>query len=193
MATVSTKPVTADEFFDFVHRPENAGRHFELERGEVIELPPPMKPHGFICGNVARILGNHAARGGDGYVCSNDTGLIVERDPDTVRGADLCYYVDNETLDNMPRKYSDSPPRLVVEVRSPTDREKKILRRLAEYLRLGVPMVWLVDPEDRFMSVHQPAQIPQVLDEADEVSGGEVLPGFTCRVSEFFARPGRAD
>jgi Uma2 family endonuclease len=191
MATATTKRLTADEFFDFVHRPDNAGKSFELERGEVIELPPPMKPHGLVCGNVARILGNYAAARKDGYVCSNDTGLIVEKHPDTVRGMDLCYYIDDQTLDTMPRKYSDAPPRLVVEVRSPTDREKKIMRRLEEYLRLGVPMVWLVDPEDRFVTVHEPGKIHQVLDEADELTGGAVLPDFRCRVSEFFARPGQ--
>jgi Uma2 family endonuclease len=191
MATASTKLLTADEFYDFVHRPENAGKWFELERGEVIELPPPMKPHGFVCGNVARILGNYAIARRDGYVCSNDTGLIVERGPDTVRGADVCYYVDDQTLDTMPRKYSDAPPRLVVEVRSPTDREKKIQRRLAEYLRLGVPMVWLVDPEDRFVAVYEPCKIHQVLEDTDELAGGEVLPAFRCRVAEFFARPGQ--
>jgi Uma2 family endonuclease len=191
MATASTKLLTADEFYDFVHRPENAGKWFELERGEVIELPPPMKPHGFVCGNIARILGNYAAQRREGYVCSNDTGLIVERAPDTVRGADVCYYVDDQTLDTMPRKYSDIPPRLVVEVRSPNDREKKIQRRLAEYLRLGVPMVWLVDPEDRYVSVYEPGKIHQVLEETDELAGGDVLPEFRCRVGGFFARPGQ--
>ena len=191
MATVQTRRVTADEFFDFVHRPENAGKHFELERGEVIELPPPMKPHGFVCGNVARILGNHATQRRNGYVCSNEIGLIVEHNPDTVRGADVCYYVDDQTLETMPRRYSDAPPQLVVEVRSPTDREKKIMRRLQEYLRLGVPTVWLVDPEDRFVTVHEPNKIHQVLEESEELTGGAALPDFRCRVSEFFARPGQ--
>jgi len=191
MATATTRLLTADEFYDFVHRPENAGKWFELERGEVIELPPPMKPHGFVCGNVAGILRNYAVARREGYVCSNDTGLIVEQDPDTVRGVDVCYYIDDQTLDTMPRKYSAAPPRLAVEVRSPTDRGKKIMRRLEEYLRLGVPMVWLVDPEDRFVTVHEPGKIHQVLDEADELTGGDVLPEFRCRISEFFARPGQ--
>ena len=70
MATVSTKLLTADEFYEFVHRPENAGRHFELERGEVIELPPPMKPHGFVCANVVFRLMKYAAEQNAGYVCS---------------------------------------------------------------------------------------------------------------------------
>jgi Uma2 family endonuclease len=190
MATATTKLLTADEFCDFVHRPENAGKWFELERGEVIELPPPQKPHGFVCANVAFLLMKYAAGRKLGYVCTNDTGLIVERGPDTVRGVDICYYIDDQTIDTMPRKYSDVPPRLAVEVRSPTDREKKIRKRLADYLRLGVPMVWLIDPEDRYVTVYEPGKIHQVLDEADEVTGGDVLPEFRCRVSEFFARPG---
>ena len=61
MATATTKLMTADEFCDFVHRPENAGKWFELERGEVIELPPPQKPHGFVCANVAFLLMKYAA------------------------------------------------------------------------------------------------------------------------------------
>ena len=32
MATVASKPITADEFYEFVHRPENRDRHFELDR-----------------------------------------------------------------------------------------------------------------------------------------------------------------
>jgi len=35
--------MTADEFYEFTCRPENARRWFELVRGEVIELPPPRK------------------------------------------------------------------------------------------------------------------------------------------------------
>lgn len=37
-ATTATR-MTAEEFFDWVHRPDNAGKWFELVRGEVLELP----------------------------------------------------------------------------------------------------------------------------------------------------------
>jgi len=36
---------TADEFFDFVHRPENRDRFFELERGVIIEVRPGKEPY----------------------------------------------------------------------------------------------------------------------------------------------------
>jgi Uma2 family endonuclease len=84
----ATERMTAAGFFDWVHRPENCGRWFELERGRVIEMPPPGERHGVVCGNISRILGNHMFQLGQGYVCTNDTGVVMETDPDTVRGID---------------------------------------------------------------------------------------------------------
>jgi hypothetical protein len=37
MVTVATKPVTAEEFYEFLLRPENRGRHFELEGWKMIQ------------------------------------------------------------------------------------------------------------------------------------------------------------
>lgn len=42
-----------------------------------------------------------------GHVCTNDTGLIVERDPDTVRGADVTLYDEVRRYDELNVKYSD--------------------------------------------------------------------------------------
>ena len=55
-----------------------------------------------------------------------------------------------ETMD---RKYGETPPRLVVEVRSPSDKERRVRKRLEEYLRFGVSMVWLVEPDRKPVKV----------------------------------------
>ena len=49
----ATDLMTAEAFFAWVHRPENADRWFELERGKVIEMPPPGHRHGVVCGTSA--------------------------------------------------------------------------------------------------------------------------------------------
>ncbi len=90
----------------------------------------------------------------------------------------------------MPVKYPDQPPRLAVEVRSPTDRWAKLHRRTAQFLQRGTAVVWVVDPEDRTVTVFRPNQIQQVFDEDEELTGGDELPEFRCRVAEFFAMPG---
>jgi Uma2 family endonuclease len=191
MATVTTTRMTADEFFEWVHRPENRDRYFELERGEVIEMPPPNKYHGFVCSNVAGVLRSFAIQRQKGYPCSNDAGFILESDPDTVRGPDVSFYEDDQTADTMDRKYSPQVPRLVVEVLSPGANPNKVMKRVLQFLARGVALVWVIDPELRSIAVYHPSRLPRVLDEADELDGNEVLPDFRCRVAEFFALPGK--
>ena len=84
------KLMTADEFFDWSNLPENDNKSLELVRGEVIELPAPTKPHGVVCVNVAFVLSTYARQRRKGYVTSNDAGVILERDPYTVRGPDVA-------------------------------------------------------------------------------------------------------
>jgi Uma2 family endonuclease len=189
MATVATKPMTAAEFFDWVHLPENRDRCFELERGEIVEMPLAGKYHGFVCANICRILGNFAAHCRQGYVCANDSGIIVERDPDTVRGADVCYYEDSQTADDMERKYSVEPPILAVEVMSPNDRINRTIRRVTQMLNMGVKQVWVVDPQARDVSIYRPGRDPEILTADQELVASEILSGFRCLVSDLFNVP----
>ncbi len=188
----STELMTAEEFFGWVSLPENCDLHVELERGEITDMPPPGKFHGFVCGNVARILGNYAQARGRGYVCSNDSGLIVERDPDTVRGPDLTFYEDSQTADDMERQFAAAPPVLAVEVLSPNDRVNRTVLRISQMLALGVKMIWIVDPETRDVSVYRTGRDPQLVPALDELTGEDVLPDFRCRVADLFAVPGQS-
>ena len=55
MATVASDLMTAEQFYEFVHRPENRDRIFELEDGEIVEMSRPGKKHGLgaICANAS--------------------------------------------------------------------------------------------------------------------------------------------
>lgn len=188
--TTAKKLMTAEEFCDWVHQPEQADKWFELVRGEVIELPPPFKLHGVVCYNISRILGNFLFERGKGYLTGNDSGVILERDPDTVRGPDVALYEAAETFAELHPKYGEAPPRLAIEVLSPNDRANRVLRKINDYLRCGVALVWVIDPEIRTLTVHQPGKSQVELTADQEVTGEEVLPGFRCRVGDFFALPG---
>ena len=190
-ATSATDRMTADEFYRWVNLPENRELHVELERGAVIEMPPPGKYHGFVCGNIAGILRNYAVKRARGYVCTNDAGLIVERDPDTVRGPDVTFYDDNQTADTMDRQFAERPPVLAVEVMSPNDRLNRTLLRISQMLELGVRMVWVVDPETRDVSVYRRGAAHRLVATDQELTGEDVLTEFRCRVSEFFHLPGQ--
>jgi Uma2 family endonuclease len=142
-----------------------------------------------VFGNSVWILGSYTRQRRRGYVCSNDTGLVLEREPDTVRGADVALYLESRAYEDLKIKYSESLPTLAVEVLSLTDRWKKMLRRIGQFLARGVAMVWLVDPEDRTVTVFRKGQEPIFLEETDELTGLDVLPDFRCSVADFFVIP----
>lgn len=184
--------MTAEEFCDWVHRPENEDKWFELVRGEVIEWPAPTRRHGCVSANVADALGNYTFRRGKGYVTSGGSGIILARDPDTVRGPDVALYEDAQTFEELHPKYGEVPPILAVEVLSPNDRTGRVMRKITDYLDNGVGLVWLVDPEVRNVTVYRPGK-QQVVREADqELTGEDVLPDFRCQVADFFFIPGEA-
>lgn len=189
MSLAGTSLITADEFAEFVELPENHGKFFELVRGEVIELPPPQKPHGFVCGNVAFYLSTFVRQRGDLYLCSNDTGVQVEEDPDTVRGPDISVFAGQIDLDE-DYGYKGDPPLLCVDVVSPSDRVNQIAERVADLLNGGVRLVWVVDPAARDVSIHRPGAVARRLQGAAEITGEDVLPGFACKISDFFASSG---
>src|SRR4051812_42500264 len=135
MANVLSELMTAEEFFDFVHEPRNRDRHFELEAGEVVKVPPPGDRHGTVCGLVAFVLIAYTRAINKGHVTTNDTGIVLERTPDTVRGADVALYLEKVKYKQLKPKYEDRPPKLIVEVLSPNDRRAKTLKRIAKFLR----------------------------------------------------------
>jgi Uma2 family endonuclease len=81
-------------------------------------------------------------------------------------------------------------PDLVVEVLSPSDRLGMVMRKVQQYLRAGIAMVWVVDGESRNVTVYRAGREPRVLEENEVLDGEDVLPGFTCAVADLFRLPG---
>jgi Uma2 family endonuclease len=190
MAVSAVKPVTAEEFFEFCGRPENEDGLFELERGEIVEVNRPGERHGFVCTNVVGLLRNYVIERGRGFVVSNDTGVIVERKPDSVKGPDAALYDESPRYEDLSPTYSHRIPALVVEVLSPTDRPGKIAQRVSRFLNAGVQLVWLIDPDARNVTVFRSGQNLVVFERDDHITGLDVLPDLRLRVAEFFLVPG---
>ena len=182
MASVETL-ITAEEF----GRMPDDGRRTELVRGRVIELPPPRMRHGQVCGLVSFHLMTHARANDLGHVLINDTGVVTEHDPDTVRGADVAYFsFARLAKGRLPAEYPTVPPELVIEVRSPSDRWRDILAKVAEYLEAGVLVVCVLDPESRAAHLYYPDQPNRTLGPDDELTFPECLPGFRVVVRSLF-------
>src|SRR5262245_66556947 len=116
MATVQTKLMTADEYWEWCQQPENAGKRAELVRGEIVEMPSPGERHALLCAWIAHLLWGYAARRGRGAVGANDMGLIVEEEPATVRGPDVVLFGESIPLAQANPRHSRRIPELIVEV-----------------------------------------------------------------------------
>jgi Uma2 family endonuclease len=165
--------------------PETDG--YELVRGELVPMAQPAEGHGFVCVNTGYLLKAYTKKLGRGYVTGNDSGLITGRDPDSVRGVDLMVFLDRKRPPNKAyTSYSDRPPNLAVEIRSPSQSWKEMMDKVLEYLKMGAGMVWIIDPKVKRVTVYTQNQEPQIFAAENELDGGEILPGFKCKVAELF-------
>jgi Uma2 family endonuclease len=185
MAIVTTK-LTAEEFFELPEPPD--GSKQELVKGEVVTMSAPGIEHGRLQTNVAAILWSFL-RGKKLGTVLTESGIVTEHDEDadTVRGPDVSYYSKERLpLDRRVVKYNELPPDLCVEIVSPTNTRKELREKIKEYFDAGVRMVWIVEPEHRSVAVYSTPDQQRLLPDTAELSGGDVLPGFTCRVAEIF-------
>ena len=87
-ATTAEKLMTVEEFATL----ENNDRQQELVRGKVVEMNLPKPKHGFICLEIGALLREFVKPRKLGRVFTNDSGVITERDPDSMRGPDVGFY-----------------------------------------------------------------------------------------------------
>jgi Uma2 family endonuclease len=184
MSFAQQPPITAEEFAKMPDPPD--GSRLELVRGEVVTTPPPKGKHPIVCSEVAWVLKNFVKPRKLGWVTTNDTGVVLEKGPDTVRGPGVAFWSITRQPEQ-PEGYFLIPPDLAVEVQSPDDRRKDLRAKIKEYLFYSVPLTWLVDPETRTVTVYKGSMRGPELDESDTLDGGDVLPGFSCKVSDLFA------
>lgn len=187
MSTVATPPklITAEEFFELPDPPD--GSKQELVRGEVVTMPPPTFEHGEVQVNVAGYIWTFLKSNKIGRVVT-ESGTVTDRKPDTVRGPVISYYSKERLpLEQRVVKYADVSPDLCVEVISPSNTRKQMRDKIKEYFFAGVRMVWMVDPEDHSVAVFLAPNESRTVYENGTLDGGEVLPGFSCKVADLFA------
>ncbi len=184
MTPAHAESLTAEEFA----RLPGDGVPTELVRGKVVRMTPPYPYHGYVCSKTDRMIGGFVDANDLGRCLSNDAGIITQRGPDSVRGADIAFYSYNR----LPRgplpldRYLDVVPELIFEIRSPSDRWSKVLEKVTEYLKAGITVVCVIDPKSLSVHIHRDDEMPRMLQGDDEVSFPDILPGFRVPAKRFF-------
>ena len=189
--TTATKPkakpapklLTADDLL----RLDAEGVRGELIRGELSETMPAGHRHGKIVMNLGAELRNFVKPRKLGTLVASDSGVLLERDPDTVREPDVAFFsAEKIPLDADIPGYAEVVPDLVVEVVSPSDRRAAINDKALMWLRYGARLVWVVYPDARAVDIHREGRPVAALGENDALDGLDILPGFSCPVRDVF-------
>ena len=77
-------------------------------------------------------------------------------------------------------------PDLAIEVISTSERRAAIATKVEMYLAAGVRLVWVADPRTKSVTVHAPGTPARFLGSNELLDGGDLLPGFSVRVGDFF-------
>jgi len=175
--------MTADELFTM---PED-GFRYELVKGELRKMSPAGGEHGAIIFNLSILLGQYIKANNLGQGFGAETGFKLASNPDTVRAADIAF-VRRERIPatGIPKNFWQIAPDLAVEVLSPGDTLEEVEEKVEDWLSAGTRAVWIVSPKRRSVTVYRSMTDVTRLSEADDLDGGDVVPGFRCKVVEFF-------
>lgn len=166
------------------------GDRFELVHGEFVERHLGQRSSR-IGGKLLHLLYVFNEAAGLGCIYPADASYqCFPDDPQKVRKPDVSFICkERQAPQDEPEGHSRIHPDLAVEVLSPNDLADEIDEKVADYLGVGVLLVWVVHPRLRMVVVHRHDGTSAVRREQDELSGEAVLPGFRCLVRELFTGP----
>jgi Uma2 family endonuclease len=161
---------------------------YELDNGRLVIMPPAGDIHGSVEAQFTSALVYEGQKRGLGKARCGDVGIVLWRNPDRVVGADAVF-ITNASLPirESPEGYIETIPELVVEVMSKNDTVPSVERKVADYLRAGVRVVWVPNPAKKTVTIYRPGTSPQVLTERDVLTVEDVIPGFKMAVAEAFS------
>ncbi len=129
------------------------------------------------------------------YLNQNNLGVLTGADgphhlsESQVRFPDISFipwsHIPPDAAPNTP--VPDWVPGLAVEVISPGNTRGEMARKLHDYFAAGVALVWYVYPRDGVVRAYTSETEFQTLNEADQLDGGAVLPGFRYPIRQLFA------
>jgi Uma2 family endonuclease len=161
--------ISVEEYLSTSYRPD-----CDYVNGQIEERNLGERTHGRLQARLAGYFIAHQSAWG-GFVM---TELRIRVKPDRVRIPDVCV-----TLGDPGEEVLTKPPFLCIEILSPEDRMSRVRLRIQDFLDMGVPYVWVLDPQTRR------AYIATAADGLREVRDGVLRtesPAFEIPLAELF-------
>ena len=184
MALPTEKLYTVDEFEEFIVRPENRDRHFELVNGTIVEKTMPTEEHSLIVNMWLYHLTDFALKNGLGMP-GPESRFCVPGNYKNTRQPDISMIIDPDVPITI-KGAATYAPDVIIAVKSPDDSYDDLREKAKFYIANGVKLVFLVFPRPKIIEVYRPDVPSEILTIDDTIEGYDVLPGFRLPVVALF-------
>ena len=181
---VSSVCLTDDQFSRLCS--DNPELRIELTADrELIIMSPTGYETGWRNAKITQRLANRTEQDGTG-ICFDSSTLFTlpngaKRSPD----ASWIQKVRCERLSSEERStFAPICPDFVAELRSPSNTLADLQEKMADYIRNGARLGWLLDPVEKRVHIYRPRQGPECLENPEYVTGEDVLSGFKFNFQE---------
>ena len=177
-----------DEFFEFCQ----LNGDLRIERsaeGDIILMAPTGGSSGRNNAALTAQFWTWAKKEGSGTVFDSATGFILPNS--AVRAPDVSWILNKRLdliSDDQWEKFLPLCPDFVLELRSKTDPLRIQQAKMSEYIDNGARLGWLIDPIRQRAHIYRPRRPVEILPKPSELTGEEILPGFTLDLGEIWSR-----
>ena len=150
-------------------------------------MSPASPVHGLVSARIVHLIATYLSTHQLGVCFADSTGYALPNLDNTVRAPDASFVrADRLPPEGVGYGFFHLAPDLAVGVLSPSESRADIQEKLSDYLVAGTALVWLIDAATRSVSVIARAGQLHTLVVGERLTGGAVLPGFSCEVSALF-------
>ena len=182
-ATLTAHPMSDEEFAEFCS--EHPDLFFEMSAdGELIVMAPTYSSTGARNQEIGVQLGVWAKLDGRGITCDSSAGFVLPNGARRSPDASWTLKSRIEQMDAAQReKFWRLCPDFVIELKSASDRPRKIHEKMTEYLANGAQLGWLIDPGTRTVSVYRREVEVETLTAIDSMAGEGPVAGFVLELT----------
>lgn len=171
--------LTVDQFAQL---PDDGSRT-ELDRGELVSMPPPKPRHNRVAKRIFLALVRGVEESKSGEVFAE---MAYRLGIDTVRVPDVSLVSAAQALTIQPDEYIQGAPLLAVEVVSPSEAAEDLEQKVEQYLGAGSKWVWVVYPKSSKVHVYSSDGAFEVLTGDDELTTPDLRLAISVPVSQLF-------
>ncbi|TAE37192.1 MAG: Uma2 family endonuclease [Runella slithyformis] len=165
---------------EFENWETNDSYKYEWNDGEIIKFEGMKNKHLYLISNLSELFDKTIAKKQRGQlICEQDvmlTGIQMRR-------PDLAYFSWEQILKS---KTEVQIPEFVIEVISTFDQILEVKRKVIEYFKSGVKVVWLMYPEEQMVEIYTSAKHITVCTDDDLCSASPVLEDFEIPTSQLW-------